>query len=113
MAKNADKCASLRQARQQTKWRTYKGFRTKMANNADVCSALFRSHALAAEQKRAKRPIFVPRCSTCTRADWNKDRQKRPFLFRLVPSECTKAVTNIADFEVFIYLKADRIKFKK
>jgi hypothetical protein len=34
----------------------------RSAKNADVCSALFRSHAHSAEQKWAKKPIFVTGC---------------------------------------------------
>jgi hypothetical protein len=70
IAKNADNCATLRQACQLQNG-ALNGFRTKMAENADVCSALFRSHA---QQIWAKKPNFVPGCSTRARANWNKHR---------------------------------------
>jgi hypothetical protein len=77
MAKNADKCATLRQARQ------------------------LQSGALnwVFGRKWPKTPMFVPLCSARTRTLRNKNGQKSPFLSQLVSRGRSHAETKIASLK--------------
>jgi hypothetical protein len=69
----------------------------KKAKNADVCATLRQAlHHPQVTQEWAKTPMFVPGCPRHADTRWDKNGQKRPLSFHTVSGGGTRAETMIA-----------------